>query len=114
MPAKSALGKFDFGYMGPILTKQSVEVQAVVDSKGRMLGVRGLWACDASVFSFGVPAHPQAGLNALAEKIAAELYLKADVVIYYPGYKISRCSPTHNMDILRHLWNQQDKAAQPG
>lgn len=44
---------------------------AVVDSKGRVLGVGGLRVVDASVFPFTTPTHPVATLYALAEKIAA-------------------------------------------
>lgn len=46
---------------------------AVVDSQGKVFGVEGLRVCDASVYPFSLPAHPQAGVYALAEKIAADI-----------------------------------------
>lgn len=45
----------------------------VVDGKAKVLGVDGLRVVDASVFPFALPAHPQANVYALAEKIAAEI-----------------------------------------
>lgn len=42
---------------------------AVVDSKGRVFGVKGLRVVDASVFPVLPPGHPQATVYALAEKI---------------------------------------------
>ncbi|KAI9751373.1 MAG: hypothetical protein M4579_006096 [Chaenotheca gracillima] len=47
--------------------------QAVVDSKGKVFGVKGLRVVDASAFPFLVPGHPQATVYALAEKIADEI-----------------------------------------
>ncbi|CEL02123.1 hypothetical protein ASPCAL03295 [Aspergillus calidoustus] len=46
---------------------------AVVDSKARVLGVRGLRVVDASSFAMLPPGHPQATCYMLAEKIAAEI-----------------------------------------
>jgi choline dehydrogenase len=43
--------------------------KAVVDSAGRVFGVKGLRVADASAFPFGMPGHPQAAVYALAEKI---------------------------------------------
>ncbi|THW55089.1 hypothetical protein D6D20_09745 [Aureobasidium pullulans] len=42
---------------------------AVVDSKARVIGVKGLSVVDASVFPFLVPGQPQATVDMLAEKI---------------------------------------------
>ncbi|KAK3944396.1 hypothetical protein QBC46DRAFT_442190 [Diplogelasinospora grovesii] len=47
--------------------------KAVVDSAGRVFGVAGLRVCDASVFPFVLPGYPQAGVYALAEKMADAL-----------------------------------------
>ncbi|KAL9617871.1 MAG: hypothetical protein Q9160_007359 [Pyrenula sp. 1 TL-2023] len=46
---------------------------AVIDSKARVFGVRGLRVVDASSFPFLPPGHPQATVYALAEKIADEI-----------------------------------------
>ncbi|KAF1962851.1 choline dehydrogenase [Byssothecium circinans] len=46
---------------------------AVVDSKGRVFGVRRLRVVDSSIIPFGIPGHPQASLYALAEKIARDV-----------------------------------------
>lgn len=46
---------------------------AVVDSKARVIGVKGLRVVDASAFPFLPPGHPQAVVYALAEKIATEI-----------------------------------------
>lgn len=42
---------------------------AVVDSKARVIGVKGLRVVDASIFPFLVPGQPQATVYMLAEKI---------------------------------------------
>lgn len=49
------------------------DVSAVVDSRAKVIGVEGLRVVDASVFPFALPVHPQAGVYALAEKIAADV-----------------------------------------
>ncbi|KAF1911675.1 GMC oxidoreductase [Ampelomyces quisqualis] len=43
---------------------------AVVDSKARVIGVKGLRVVDASAFALLPPGHPQSTVYALAEKIA--------------------------------------------
>ena len=52
---------------------KSGDEDAVVDSKGRVFGVEGLRVCDASVFPFSIPGHPQSAVYALAEKIAEDI-----------------------------------------
>ena len=52
---------------------KSGDEDAVVDSKGRVFGVDGLRVCDASVFPFSIPGHPQSAVYALAEKIAEDI-----------------------------------------
>ncbi|KAL8819731.1 MAG: hypothetical protein Q9223_001888 [Gallowayella weberi] len=49
---------------------QESDGMAVIDSKARVFGVRGLRVVDASSFPFLPPGHPQATIYALAEKIA--------------------------------------------
>lgn len=44
---------------------------AVVDSKARVFGTKGLRVVDASAFAILPPGHPQSTVYALAEKIAA-------------------------------------------
>ena len=46
---------------------------AVVDSKARVYGVKGLRVVDASAFPFLPPGNPQSTVYALAEKIAEEI-----------------------------------------
>lgn len=46
---------------------------AVVDSKARVYGVRGLRVVDSSSFALLPPGHPQSTVYALAEKIAADI-----------------------------------------
>ncbi|KAL8735001.1 MAG: hypothetical protein Q9166_001126 [cf. Caloplaca sp. 2 TL-2023] len=46
---------------------------AVIDSRARVFGVRGLRVVDASSFPFLPPGHPQATVYALAEKIADDI-----------------------------------------
>ncbi|KAH8728277.1 choline dehydrogenase [Phaeosphaeriaceae sp. PMI808] len=46
---------------------------AVVDSKARVFGVKGLRVVDNSVTPFSVPGHPQSTLYMLAEKISEEI-----------------------------------------
>lgn len=46
---------------------------AVVDSKARVFGVKGLRVVDASSFAFLPPGHPQSTIYALAEKISADI-----------------------------------------
>lgn len=48
----------------------SNDTMAVVDSKARVYGTKGLRVVDASAFPFLTPGHPQSGIYMLAEKIA--------------------------------------------
>lgn len=47
--------------------------KAVLDSKARVLGVKGLRVVDASSFPILPPGHPQSTIYALAEKISANI-----------------------------------------
>lgn len=49
------------------------DTMAVVDSKARVIGVKGLRVVDTSSFPILPPGHPQATIYAFAEKIAAEI-----------------------------------------
>lgn len=49
------------------------DVDAVVDSKARVFGTKGLRVVDASVFPLLPPCHPQGTVYALAEKIADDV-----------------------------------------
>lgn len=51
------------------------DVNAVVDTKGRVYGVHGLRVVDASIFPLLPPGHPQATVYALAEKVAEDIKL---------------------------------------
>ena len=46
---------------------------AVVDTKARVSGVKGLRVVDASAIPFSLPGHPQSTVYALAEKIAEDI-----------------------------------------
>lgn len=46
---------------------------AVVDTKARVFGVKGLRVVDASAIPFSLPGHPQSTVYAFAEKIAEEI-----------------------------------------
>ena len=50
--------------------REKGDEMAVVDSKARVLGVKGLRVVDASAFPFLPPGQPQSVVYALAEKIA--------------------------------------------
>ena len=49
------------------------DVNAVVDSKARVIGVQNLRVVDASSFPILPPGHPQSTVYALAEKIAEDI-----------------------------------------
>ncbi|RDW83550.1 GMC family oxidoreductase [Aspergillus mulundensis] len=49
------------------------DTMAVVDTKARVYGVKGLRVVDAAAFPFLPPGHPQATVYALAEKIACDI-----------------------------------------
>jgi choline dehydrogenase len=49
---------------------QASDPMAVVDNFAKVFGVTGLRVVDISAFPFALPAHPQASVYALAEKIA--------------------------------------------
>lgn len=49
------------------------ETGAVVDSKARVFGVKGLRVVDNSVIPFSLPGHPQSSVYMLAEKIAEDI-----------------------------------------
>ncbi|KAJ8116397.1 hypothetical protein OPT61_g2170 [Boeremia exigua] len=51
----------------------TAEAGAVVDSKARVFGVKGLRVVDASIIPFTLPGHPQSTVYMLAEKIAADI-----------------------------------------
>lgn len=53
--------------------KRKGDKGAVVDSKGRVLGVKGLRVVDNSIAPFAVPGHSQASVYMLAEKIVADI-----------------------------------------
>ncbi|CRG88393.1 hypothetical protein PISL3812_05423 [Talaromyces islandicus] len=55
----------------------SNDTMAVVDSKGRVFGVKSLRVADASAFALLPPGHPTSVVHALAEKIANDI-LKSD------------------------------------
>ncbi|KAJ8116385.1 hypothetical protein ONZ43_g4456 [Nemania bipapillata] len=46
---------------------------AVLDSKARVYGVKGLRVVDAASFPLLIPGHPQSTVYALAEKIACDI-----------------------------------------
>ncbi|KAM3072431.1 hypothetical protein ACMFMG_009232 [Clarireedia jacksonii] len=50
---------------------KTTDVNAVVDSKAKVIGVNNLRVVDASAFPFLPPGHPQSTVYAFAEKIAA-------------------------------------------
>ncbi|KAJ4312857.1 hypothetical protein N0V94_007238 [Neodidymelliopsis sp. IMI 364377] len=49
------------------------EPGAVVDSRARVFGVKGLRVVDASAIPFSLPGHPQSSVYMLAEKIAEDI-----------------------------------------
>lgn len=49
------------------------DTMAVVDSKGRVIGVNGLRVVDASAFALLPPGHPVSTVYGLAEKISADI-----------------------------------------
>ncbi|KAJ8061221.1 hypothetical protein OCU04_010293 [Sclerotinia nivalis] len=49
------------------------DVNAVVNSRGKVFGVEGLRVVDASIFPFALPGHPQASVYMIAEKIADDI-----------------------------------------
>jgi choline dehydrogenase len=49
------------------------DMNAVVDTKARVFGVKGLRVVDASAIPFSLPGHPQSTVYALAEKIAEDI-----------------------------------------
>ena len=51
----------------------AAEAGVVVDSKARVLGVKGLRVVDASVFPVLPPGHPQSAVYMVAEKIVADI-----------------------------------------
>lgn len=58
---------------------------AVIDSRARVYGVKGLRVVDASSFPFLPPGHPQSTIYALAEKIAVDVLGRETE----PGYDMS-------------------------
>ncbi|CAE7027645.1 hypothetical protein P3342_006024 [Pyrenophora teres f. teres] len=52
---------------------KSAKDGAVVDSRGRVFGVKGLRVVDNSITPFSVPGHPQSSVYMLAEKIAQDM-----------------------------------------
>lgn len=52
---------------------KSNDSMAVVDSSGRVFGVKRLRVVDAAAMPFLVPGHPMATIYALAEKIAEDI-----------------------------------------
>jgi choline dehydrogenase len=52
---------------------QANETMAVVDSKGRVLGVQGLRVIDSSSFRFTPPSHSQGATYAHAERLVDDI-----------------------------------------
>jgi choline dehydrogenase len=52
---------------------RSDDPKAVVDSRARVIGVKGLRVVDASAFALLPPGHPQSTIYALAEKISDDI-----------------------------------------
>ncbi|MCJ1462091.1 hypothetical protein MMC07_000691 [Pseudocyphellaria aurata] len=52
---------------------KTTDVNAVVDSRARVIGVKGVRVVDASAFPFLPPGHPVSTVYALAEKIASNI-----------------------------------------
>ncbi|KAG4428743.1 hypothetical protein IFR05_015774 [Cadophora sp. M221] len=52
---------------------KATDAEAVVDSKGKVFGVKGLRVVDNSIAPFSVPGHPQGTVYMLAEKIADDI-----------------------------------------
>ena len=53
---------------------KSTDSMAVLDSKARVFGVKGLRVVDASAFPRQIPGHPQGTVYGFAEKIAFEIF----------------------------------------
>jgi choline dehydrogenase len=60
------------GSMDVDMGKES-DAGVVLDSKARVIGVRGLRVVDASSLPMSPPGHPQATVYGFAEKIAYEI-----------------------------------------
>lgn len=59
--------------VGTCAMGKSSDPKAVLDSKARVRGVKGVRVVDASAFPFAIDGQPMATVYALAEKIAAEI-----------------------------------------
>lgn len=55
----------------------AVNSTAVVDSKARVIGIKGVRVVDAAALPFLPPSHIQSAIYALAEKIAEEIVNEA-------------------------------------
>jgi choline dehydrogenase-like flavoprotein len=83
--------------------------QAVVDSKARVYGFRGLRVVDASIFPILPLGHPRSTCYLVAEKIAGEI-LKEDRTercSMWPSIEAVRLGTSGGLNTLLHLGLQK-------